>query len=213
MPNSKMAKKKGAGAATKGGGSGQPSAARIIQIVYRSPITNEDKSVKFKIKKEADSVFCHAIADAICKGEGQERSMLKIWMADLDNFELEMDRPDFKKQAVKLTREEKAKRSMALEWRCEVQINMSYFVPSMMTKQGQKRLLEALGAEAEDEEDGKGDDDNGEDDEQAKKKKKVKEETNTPPAKPKRQQGVRYVRQSYSMRTTCFGRSDYVRIT
>ena len=213
MPRLTLSMSKKTPAAKKGGSAQKPAAARIIQIVYRSPITNEDKSVKFKIKQEADSVFCHAIADAICKGEGQERSMLKIWMADLDNFELEMDRVDFKKQAVKLTREEKAKRSMALEWRCEVQINMSYFVPSMMTKQGQKRLLEALGAEAEDEEDGKGDDDNDEDDEQAKKKKKVKEETNTPPAKPKRQQGVRCVRHAYSTRTTNFGRSGYVRIT
>ena len=139
--------------------------------------------------------------------------MLKIWMADLDDFELRMDRPDFKKQIVTLTREEKAKRSMALEWRAEVQINMSTFLPAMKTKKGQKRCLEALGVEAEDEEDGKDDDDNDEDDEQAKKKKKVKEETKTPPAKPKRQQGVRCVRHAYSSRTTCFGRSDYVRIT
>ena len=209
MPNNKTKATK-----PKGGGSkSEPAPARIIHIVYRSPITNEDKSVKFKVKQEADSVFCAAIADAICKEEGQERSMLKIWMADLEDFELKMGKVDFKKQAVKLTRDEKAKRSMALEWRAEVQINMSTFLPSMMTKQGQKRLLEALGVEEEDNEDNE-DNDDDQDDEKAKKKKKVKEETKTtPPPKPRRQQGVRCVRHTYSMRTTCFGRSDYVRST
>ena len=169
--------------------------------------------MKFKIKKEADSVFCHAIADAICKAERQERSMLKIWMADLEDFELKMDRVDFKKQVVKLTRQETKNRSVELEWRAEVQINMSTFLPSMMTKQGQKRCLEALGVEEEDNEDNE-DNDDDHDDEKAKKKKKVKEETKTtPPPKPRRQQGVRCVRHTYSMRTTCFGRSDYVRST
>ena len=212
MPNNKKLATK-----PKGGGSkSEPAPARIIHIVYRSPITNEDKDVKFKVKQEADSVFCAAIADAICREEGQERSFLKIWMADLENFELKMDRVDFKKQAVKLTRDEKAKRSMALEWRAEVQINMSTFLPSMMTKQGQKRCLEALGVEEGDNEDNEDNEDNDDDqdDEKTKKKKKVKEETKTtPPPKPKRQQGVRCVRHTYSMRTTCFGRSDYVRST
>ena len=85
----------------------------------------------------------------------------------------------------------------------------------MMTKQGQKRCLEALGVEEGDNEDNEDNEDNDDDqDDKKAKKKKVKEETKTtPPPKPKRQQGVRCVRHTYSMRTTCFGRSDYVRST
>ena len=69
MPNPKlsMALRKQATKkdATKGGGSAAPK-ARVVHIAYRSPITNAEKEVKFRIKQESKLVFCSAIADAIC---------------------------------------------------------------------------------------------------------------------------------------------------
>ena len=96
---------------SKASGRGAPEATRVAKLYWRPPFDNASKGGKFKVKQTDKHVRMTAVAECISRVEGQEKTLMRMWLDGHEGAELQMGRPGFKKAIVKLDCDEKRKKA------------------------------------------------------------------------------------------------------